>query len=330
MSLLFSIIYATCRPQEILKHYAHWQERTKDLMSCEFIFAIDELDPASLAVAANLVANTVEKSRWGGLKLCVVPRPSRNCIIAWNTAAKIAEGKVFMVTSDDFTVPAGWDDWMCGLKCNCGTLCRDKIKETGLNRLTTPWWEHSHVVHTDDGHTSLRHGICTFPIITMKWYKRHGYVYHPSYTELFGDQELCVVGYRDNAMISVPDLKITHLHYTVKKRGFDEHDERHSTREAWNRDEANFNHRKKLGFPSCFGEHWCNCGTAKKTPHRIGEDGCVRFMVAAPFLLNKDKDIWLVDGQEVTGFTLHQQRGYDQHPCCCWSRWPGSSNSITA
>jgi hypothetical protein len=320
MSLLFSIIYATCRPQEIPKHFAHWQERTKDLSQCEFIFAIDELDPVSMKVADDIVCsfehwrNQPDGPKWNNVKVCVVPKPAQNCIVAWNTAARMAEGKVFMVTSDDFTVPAGWDDEMRALKCSCDQ--------------SIPWWEHSHVVHTDDGHTSVRHGICTFPIITMEWYKKHGYVYHPSYTELFGDQELCTVGYRDKAMITALHLKITHHHYTVHKREFDKHDERHSTREAWNRDEANFNARKKLGFPPCFAEHLCNCGTGKKAPHRIGEDGCVRFMVAAP--IPTSNNMWLADGEPITAGTLHHQRGYDQHPCGCWSCWPGSSNLISA
>ena len=74
--------------------------------------------------------------------------------------------------------------------------------------------------------------------------------------------------------------------------------------------------------------HTCHCGTATKTPHNTGEDGCVRFMTAAPLPCIDSK--WLVEGQKITDFTLRQQRGYHQHECGCWSRSPGSSNSITA
>ena len=237
----FSIIYASCRPKEIVEHYALWERHTKFLNNCEFIFAVDELDATSREAAQKIVDSCAEKAKtngnwWTDVKLCVVPAPSRNCIVAWNTAAKVATGQVFMVTSDDFVIPFGWDETFSSLKCSC----------------TLPgfWWEHPHVVHTNDGHTSIRHGICTFPIITRGWYRWTGYIYHPSYTELFGDQELCESGYQKKVMIPAHDIMIEHRHYTVHKRGFDEHDERHSTREAWNKDEANFLKRRAAGFPT--------------------------------------------------------------------------------
>jgi hypothetical protein len=217
-----------------------WTKQTKVLKNCEFIFAVDELDPASIKVAEEIQAK--DYSLWHGIKIYIVPAPNRNCIVAWNTAAKIASGQVFMVTSDDFSIPAGWDETFTQLKCDC--YQSGKIKEPSF------WWEHPHVVHTNDGHTSVRHGICTFPIFTRGWYEMTKYVYHPSYTELFGDQELCEAGYKQKVMITAVDILIEHRHYTVHKRGFDEHDERHSTREAWNKDEANFLKRREAGFPA--------------------------------------------------------------------------------
>jgi hypothetical protein len=77
-------------------------------------------------------------------------------------------------------------------------------------------------------------------------------------------------------------------------------------------------------------DHTCHCGTSKKSPHNVGEDGCVRFMTKAPRPVSCEEDRWMVDGKNITGFTLRQQRGYHKHPCGCWSRWPGSSNSIEA
>ena len=65
--------------------------------------------------------------------------------------------------------------------------------------------------------------------------------------------------------------------------------------------------------------HICNCGTCNSDkPHQIGENGCVRFMTNAP------------DLTKATLFTYIQQRGYYQHPCGCWSRYPGSDNSLEA
>lgn len=39
---------------------------------------------------------------------------------------------------------------------------------------------------------------------------------------------------------------------------------------------------------------------------------------------------WRVDGHEITGYSLREQRGYYRHPCGCWSRHEGSTNSIEA
>lgn len=65
-------------------------------------------------------------------------------------------------------------------------------------------------------------------------------------------------------------------------------------------------------------DHRCFCGTTKCVPHEIGRDGCERYMTEPP------------DLTEATLFTYTQQRGYHQHPCGCWSRWPGSVNSLDA
>lgn len=72
--------------------------------------------------------------------------------------------------------------------------------------------------------------------------------------------------------------------------------------------------------------HVCHCGTASEAPHEIGTKGCSRFLTEAPAVRPDDR--WLVGGEEITDYTLRQQRGYYQHECGCWSRWLGSDNSI--
>lgn len=64
-------------------------------------------------------------------------------------------------------------------------------------------------------------------------------------------------------------------------------------------------------------EHSCYCGTAEKVPHETGKDGCQRFIVDPP-------------PDDITEYTAKHQRGYHQHPCGCWSRWEGSTNSLEA
>jgi hypothetical protein len=49
-------------------------------------------------------------------------------------------------------------------------------------------------------------------------------------------------------------------------------------------------------------------------------------MTAAPVPAGAER--WLVDGHEITDFTLRQQRGYFQHPCGCWSTHGDSDTSL--
>lgn len=79
-------------------------------------------------------------------------------------------------------------------------------------------------------------------------------------------------------------------------------------------------------------DHLCHCGTENKQPHKIGEGTCVRTMVESPIPAGThpvlECPMWLVSGHEITDYSLRHQRGYSQHPCGCWSRSPGSENSI--
>jgi hypothetical protein len=77
-------------------------------------------------------------------------------------------------------------------------------------------------------------------------------------------------------------------------------------------------------------DHLCHCGTGESSPHEISKEGCVRFFVQSPFPVDYDdpEDYWIADGQKVTYYTLIEQRGYYRHPCGCWSRSPGSVNSV--
>lgn len=65
-------------------------------------------------------------------------------------------------------------------------------------------------------------------------------------------------------------------------------------------------------------DHSCYCGCGFETPHLIGTRGCLRFMTNPPEL----------KPGETLDYPYKQQRGYHQHPCGCWSRWPSSLNSL--
>lgn len=75
-------------------------------------------------------------------------------------------------------------------------------------------------------------------------------------------------------------------------------------------------------------DHRCSCGSNPTTPHPVGEGGCQRRLTEAPVKVANDADMWIAEGSTITDYTLREQRGYSQFPCGCWSRWPGSKNSL--
>lgn len=65
--------------------------------------------------------------------------------------------------------------------------------------------------------------------------------------------------------------------------------------------------------------HTCHCGAdVVYGPHSTGDLKCFREMCAAPERLQND--FWRVEGHEITGYSLREQRLYHQHSCGCWSR----------
>lgn len=75
-----------------------------------------------------------------------------------------------------------------------------------------------------------------------------------------------------------------------------------------------------LGNPECV------CGGVDR-PHRIADPGCFRKMVARAPVRMVDESRWMVDGTEVTDFTLRHQLGYAKHECGRWSRFATDDNS---
>lgn len=75
----------------------------------------------------------------------------------------------------------------------------------------------------------------------------------------------------------------------------------------------------------------CNCGGVN-SPHRLGGGMCFREIFKGEVRkVPGKKDYWFVEGCEITGFSLRQQRGFAKHGRK-WSRpkGGGSYNSIGA
>jgi hypothetical protein len=91
------------------------------------------------------------------------------------------------------------------------------------------------------------HWICMMPIMGMKYYKRFGYVYHPSYVSLWCDNEQTEVAKRLGRITCVNRSLLWHEHPT---HGGNRKVDRMYLADAQNHDKdmANFMKRKALNF----------------------------------------------------------------------------------
>ena len=99
-------------------------------------------------------------------------------------------------------------------------------------------------LHFNDGRTGKANCI-TLSIMGKKMYDIFGYIYHPSYKSLFCDNEFydCVV--RINKYVYIDQVIIRHLWQDLV--GNDEIQK--INQRNWNKDQANYNMRKRMGFP---------------------------------------------------------------------------------
>lgn len=112
---------------------------------------------------------------------------------AINRAARVAQGDIFIVVSDDQEPTPRWGERI--------------IKYTnGRN----DW-----VLKSIDG---IQPKMITLPILDRVYYQRDGYIYYPEYQHLFADAEFSDVAYRRKRVIT-KNIRFPHRHYSVTKGG---------------------------------------------------------------------------------------------------------------
>lgn len=143
----------------------------------EVIVSLDEDDPLLGVYTTAYTKLVVEKNR--------------SAIDAINNAAKLANGDIIVVVSDDTDCPYHWD------------------------RLIIEALEgRSGVLKTFDG---VQKWIVTMPIMTRDYYESKGYIYHPDYRHMFCDTHLTHVADLEKKLIFRNDLVFPHNHYSTGK-----------------------------------------------------------------------------------------------------------------
>lgn len=209
------------RPEKMLAHIANIK---KYCISDDYLILLaideDDSDCNNPVVLKKIPSDVV-----------VDIQESKNKIDAYNRGIdKILEWDILVVTSDDMEwTMRGFDNEI-----------RADIKSA--------FPDLDGLLHYSDG--NQKSNVCTLPIMTRKYYDRFKYVYHPSYTSLWCDNEQTDVAKQLGKYKYMGDHKIIFRHYHPAW-GFGRMDElykRNESRVNWNKDEKNYISRKEKNF----------------------------------------------------------------------------------
>lgn len=102
-------------------------------------------------------------------------------------------------------------------------------------------------LHLPDGY--VNEALPTMSIMGVEYYKRFGYIYHPSYESVYCDNEAMDVAKMLNKYVYNNARVFTHNHpANVGKHLWDAQYERTESKEAHTKDCLNYNHRKSIQF----------------------------------------------------------------------------------
>jgi hypothetical protein len=171
-----SLLHATRgRAQQAIETRALWLERAADPDAIEHIFGLDPDDPEGPAL--------------GGFRHIIQDSHDGGPCGAWNIAATVAAGEVFVQVSDDMIPPQGWD--------------RAILDALGVTTVPA-------VLRVSDGHRT--DGLIVLAIVTRAWWKQESYLFHPAFFSMFSDNWLTECAQKAGAIIEAPHLVFEHRH----------------------------------------------------------------------------------------------------------------------
>jgi len=207
------------RPNLAFQTARHWLNNAKN--SVEYIISIDDDDDWNTYMNyTETLKSEIESKRH---KIGIHIAKNDSSVEAINKVAKIVNGDLLIVVSDDFECFPEWDEWLI----------------TRLQGYT------DFVVKTTD---TLQEWLITLPIMDRTYYNRFGYIYYPGYKHLFSDTEMTEVGHLLGKVIDLRDKDHVFLH-KHPCGGFVERDETYlKNDETWNQGETLFYERKSNNF----------------------------------------------------------------------------------
>jgi hypothetical protein len=171
-----SLLHATRgRAQQAIETRALWLERAADPDAIEHIFGLDPDDTEGPAL--------------GGFRHIIQDSHDGGPCGAWNIAATVAAGEVFVQVSDDMIPPQGWD--------------RAILDALGVTTVPA-------VLRVSDGHRT--DGLIVLAIVTRAWWRQEGHLFHPAFFSMYSDNWLTERAAAHGAIIEAPHLLFEHRH----------------------------------------------------------------------------------------------------------------------
>lgn len=207
------------RPNKLKASLANMMELADDLENIHFLISIDDDDPSmKWALTAKFPKNVQ-----------VISGVSKNKTHAVNRDIELAPAwDIVVQTSDDMKwIRQGWD-----------TQIR--------NDYAKYFPDLDGAMHYPDGYMNDK--LITLTILGSAYYKRDGYLYHPSYTTLFSDDELTQVAKMRGKYKYVETTLFLHLNpFHTGEDGDDLHKKTQDKTLA-TADYLNLEKRKKINF----------------------------------------------------------------------------------
>lgn len=176
-----SVIHATRRPLKALEIRKLWLESATNPERVSWAFGIDDDDKESLEILPS--HGITHTSIAGG-----------GCVRAYNETAANHPGDIYVCASDDVYPFHGWDVEI----------------ENRLGDTTKPKF-----LLSSDG-SGRKQKACAIQIITRGWIDHYGFIFHPRFKSVYGDDWMVERARRDGFLVPAPDVVFEHKHPLLK------------------------------------------------------------------------------------------------------------------
>lgn len=156
---------------------------------------------------------------------------------ATNVAAAASIGRILVVISDDVFPCENWD-----------------LELLKVRQLLS---SNPCVVQVSTGGTADQRGLLTVQILNRARYDQVGYIFHPSYISMFGDDEFSEHARRDGVLVQALDITFRHEHWSnpgAAGKPTDEVYRKQNDPSRYQYGQALYTYRAKHGFPAYLDE----------------------------------------------------------------------------